>query len=232
MSTLSCTVPAQEATPIPATGHSFTNWSVVQEAAPGVAGRKERTCRTCSHVETEVIPAINPFSDVKSTDYYFDSVLWAVTERVTSGMTTTTTFAPTQNCTRAQVVTFLYRANGEPAVSGTNPFTDVKSTDYFYNAVLWAVSEGITTGMSATEFAPDMPCTRAQVVTFLWRDADKPTPSSNQSFSDVAAGQYYRDAVLWAVGEGITNGMGNNRFAPNDTCTRGQIVTFLYRAFA
>ncbi|MBR5491476.1 MAG: S-layer homology domain-containing protein, partial [Oscillospiraceae bacterium] len=133
--------------------------------------------------------------------------------------------------TRGQVVTFLWRSQGEPAPEGgNNPFTDVKEGDYFYEAVLWAVENGITTGLSPTEFGPNSPCNRAQVVTFLWRTMGKPAPADpTNPFGDVAEGVYYFDAVLWAVENGITTGMGEGIFAPNAACNRGQIVCFLYR---
>ena len=177
-------------------------------------------------------PALkNPFTDVKNGDYFFDPVLWALNHdpQITDGMTETT-FAPGETCTRGQVVTFLWRAMGcaEPK-STNNPFTDVNSGDYFYKAVLWAVEKGITDGTSATTFSPNDPCTRAHVVTFLWRAENKPAAGSNNPFADVASGQYYYDAVLWAVSKKITDGTSDTTFSPADPCTRGQIVTFLYR---
>ncbi len=181
---------------------------------------------------TVMILAENPFKDVQKTDYFETPVLWAVTKGITNGIDATQ-FAPDANCTRGQIVTFLWRAAGEPAPkSAKNPFKDVKKGEYYYNAVLWAVENGITNGMDATHFAPDATCTRGQVATFLWRAAGKPAPASTQNpFVDIKKGEYYYDAVLWAVENGITNGMGDNKFAPNTTCTRGQIVTFLYRAY-
>ncbi len=185
-------------------------------------------------VEPTVAPTAQPdpsngFVDVAKGAYYYDAVNWAVSKSVTNG-TGPNTFSPENPCTRAQVVTFLWRANGSPKASGSNPFTDVAAGTYYYDAVLWAVSKGITTGTSATTFAPENDCTRAQVVTFLWRASNKPAAAGGSGFSDVPAGQYYHTAVLWAVGRGITNGTGNGLFSPDQTCTRGQIVTFLYRA--
>ena len=175
-------------------------------------------------------PAGNPFSDVPAEEYYYAPVLWAVDNGITTGMTATT-FVPEDTCTRAQIVTFLWRANGSPIPeSSDNPFTDVPADAWYTNAVLWAVEQGITTGMTATTFEPDGTCTRGQVATFLWRAENQPTSASENIFSDLASGAYYYDAVLWAVEKGITNGMGNGTFAPDETCTRGQIVTFLYRA--
>ncbi|MBQ1252233.1 MAG: S-layer homology domain-containing protein [Firmicutes bacterium] len=172
----------------------------------------------------------NPFDDVKSADYYYDPVLWAVEKGITNGMAPTT-FAPDNDCTRGQIVTFLWRAYGCPAPSEkVNPFTDVKSTDYYYDAVLWAVGEGITTGMTATTFGPDLTCTRAQAVTFLWRAEGEPDVGNLLlPFLDIPAGAYYINAVIWAVFEEITNGTGPSTFSPDKNCTRGQIVTFLWR---
>jgi len=176
----------------------------------------------------------NPFTDVKESDYFYDAVLWAANAnpQVTAG-TSATTFSPNATCTRAQVVTFLWRAKGCPEPqSSSNPFTDVASGEYYYKAVLWAVENEITAGTSATTFSPNAGCTRAQVVTFLWRTEGKPQPtSSSNPFTDVASGEYYYNAVLWAVEKDITKGTSATAFSPNATCTRGQIVTFLYRAF-
>ena len=172
----------------------------------------------------------NPFTDVKEKDYYYEPVLWAVANSITTG-TSKTTFSPDNPCTRAQVVTFLWRAAGSPEPTQTNhPFTDVPAGQYYYKAVLWAVEEGITAGTSKTTFSPDESCTRAQVVTFLWRAAGEPTPQKNDNpFSDVPQGQYYYNAVLWAVEEGVTAGTSKTTFSPDEPCTRGQIVTFIYR---
>ena len=166
-----------------------------------------------------------------SGDYFYDPVLWALTHepQITDGMTETT-FAPAETCTRGQVVTFLWRAMGcEEPTKTDNPFSDVSSGDYFYKAVLWAVEKGITDGTSATTFSPNDPCTRAHVVTFLCRAEGNPKGGSNNPFADVAAGEYYTDAVLWAVSKGLTDGTSDTTFSPADPCTRGQIVTFLYR---
>lgn len=159
-----------------------------------------------------------------------DPIDWAIGGGVTNG-TSATTFSPEEGCTRAQVVTFLWRAAGQPEpTSNANPFADVKAGQYYYKAVLWAVEHGITNGMSATEFGPDDTCTRAQIVTFLWRYEGKPAPSSTRNpFADVNTGSYYGSAVLWAVEHGITNGMSATEFCPENTCTRAQVVTFLYR---
>ena len=172
------------------------------------------------------------FEDVTDeSEYYFDPVYWAVDNGITTG-TTTTTFSPNATCTRAQVVTFLWRAAGSPdPTTAQCDFTDVKSDAYFYAPVLWAVEKGITTGTSTTTFSPNDKCTRAQVVTFLHRAAGTPEPTATQcEFTDVKSGAYYYKAVLWAVEKGITAGTSKTLFSPNSKCTRAQVVTFLYRA--
>ena len=169
------------------------------------------------------------FTDVPTGAYYADAVKWAVEQGITSG-TSATTFSPDMSCTRAQMVTFLWRAAGSPKATGSNPFTDVSSGAYYYDAVLWAAEQGITSGTSATTFAPDATVTRSQTVTFLWRQAGSPVVNYAMSFTDVPADAYYAEAVRWAVSEGITAGTGDNAFSPDAVCTRAQIVTFLYRA--
>ena len=170
------------------------------------------------------------FIDVSASAYYADPVAWAVEKDVTKG-TGTVTFSPEAICTRAQVVTFLWRANGCPEPESTdNPFTDVQSDAYYYKAVLWAVEKNITTGTSPTTFSPDAGCTRGQVVTFQWRAKGQPEPERSDSpFADVLVDTYYGKAVLWAVEKDITKGTASDRFSPDATCTRAQIVTFLYR---
>ncbi len=177
-------------------------------------------------------PEDNPFTDVAEQDFFFAPVQWAVSKGVTNGLSATS-FGPKADCTRAQVVTFLWRAAGEPAPeSNENPFTDISEGQYYYDAVLWAVEQGITTGLSATTFGPNAACNRAQVVTFLWRAAGKPVPRSGDNpFGDVIIGQYYYDAVLWAVENEITTGLSATSFGPGSVCNRSQIVTFLYRHF-
>ena len=172
----------------------------------------------------------NPFTDVPSGAYYEDAVVWAVKKGITSG-TTATTFSPDGSCTRAQAVTFLWRAAGSPEPkSAAMPFTDVPAGSYFEKAVLWAVENGITKGTSDTTFGPDASCTRAQIVTFLWRAGGSPAVSGNSAFSDVAADAYYAAAVAWAEKNGVTGGIGGGLFGSDNTCTRAQIVTFLHRA--
>lgn len=169
------------------------------------------------------------FDDVADDAFYKTAVDWAVENGVTSGISDTL-FAPAKTCTRAQVVTFLWRAAGSPEPTKTeNPFTDVKSDAYYYKAVLWALEKGITSGTSATAFAPEAVVSRAQVVTFQWRMADSAKATGTNNFTDVPADSYYKDAVQWAAEKGITSGTSATTFAPNAGCTRGQIVTFLYR---
>ena len=174
--------------------------------------------------------AASPFSDVPADAYYYDAVLWAVEQGVTTG-TGGGKFSPLMNCTRSQVVTFLWRAAGSPEPSATEmSFTDVPADAYYYDAVLWAVEKNITTGTGNGKFSPLMDCSRAQIVTFLWRSQGSPAVSGVANpFKDVPAGQYYTDAVLWAVKEGITTGTAADKFSPDMICTRSQIVTFLYR---
>ena len=172
-----------------------------------------------------------PFTDVAMEAYYYDAVRWAVESDVTQGVTATT-FQPGAACTRAQTVTFLWRAAGCPSPKTTaNPFTDVSESDYCYEAVLWAAENGITGGTTATTFSPGMVCTRAQVVTFLYRYSGGETVSGG-SFGDVAADAYYADAVAWAVANGITNGTTAATFSPDTPVSRAQAVTFLYRELA
>ena len=171
-----------------------------------------------------------PFTDVSNSAYYYDAVLWAAEEGITSGVTGST-FAPGRGCTRAQLVTFLWRANGAPEpASREHPFTDVSSSAYHYDAVLWAVEKGITTGVTGSTFAPDALCTRGQAAVLLWRANGAPQVSQEHPFRDVAEDAYYEDAVSWAVHGGVTQGTTGSTFAPDETCTRAQIVTFLYRA--
>ena len=170
------------------------------------------------------------FRDVSKSSYYYDAVTWAVENGVTDG-TGSNTFSPDKACTRAEIVTFLWRAAGKPAAkSRVNPFTDVSKSAYYYDAVLWAVEAGITQGTSATTFSPDKTCSRAEAVTFLFRAASGKASSGTVPFTDVPANAYYKDAVLWAVAENVTQGTGSSTFSPDKTCSRAEIVTFLYRS--
>ena len=171
----------------------------------------------------------NEFIDVPAGSYYYDAVLWAVENGITTGASASR-FDPNGICTRAQAVTFLWRAAGSPKPeTRTMPFTDVPVGSYYYDAVLWAVENGITKGTSDTTFSPNDTCTRAQIVSFLWRSEKTPVASSRNPITDVKPGAYYLDAVLWAVESGITKGTTAMKFSPDADCTRAQIVTFLWR---
>ena len=173
-----------------------------------------------------------PFTDV-TAGVYHDAIMWAYKSKITTGVTDTT-FVPKDSCTRAQIVTFLYRAAGSPEVAEnvTNPFTDVSKDSVYYNAIMWAVEKKITTGVTDTTFEPNSPCTRAQIVTFLYRAAGSPELAKDAAnpFSDVSDSSVYYNAILWAVEKKITTGVTGTTFVPNDTCTRAQAVTFLFRA--
>ncbi len=172
--------------------------------------------------------AKHPFNDVPKGTYYENPVIWALNNGVTSG-TSATNFAPGETCTRGQVVTFLWRAKGSPEPASTvNPFSDVKASDYFYKAVLWAVEKGITSGTSATTFSPNSTCTSGQVVTFLWRSNGSPKATGTSSLAAQYSGQYYSDAVAWVDSTGLLAGTGT-AFAPNSNSPRADIVTYLYR---
>ena len=200
---------SRETVTVPALGHNYDN---------GV-------CTECGH-------ARNPFVDVPEDSFYIESVLWAVEEGITTGLDATH-FGPTTACNRAQVVTFLWRAAGAPEPTITeNPFVDVPADAFYYNAVLWAVENGITTGISPDHFNPTGQCNRAQVVTFLWRAMGEPEATNTENpFSDVLAGEFYTSAVAWAVENGITTGVDATHFGPTTACNRAQVVTFLYRTY-
>ena len=206
---------SRETVTVPALGHDFVD---------GV-------CTRCD--EKQDVPTVNPFVDVNEGDFFYDSVLWAVEEGITTGVSDTH-FDPTGACVRGQVVTFLWRAAGSPEPTITeNPFVDVPADVFYYKAVLWAVEKGITTGVDATHFGPLNVCNRAQVVTFLWRAAGSPEPTSTDNpFVDVPADAFYYKAVLWAVEKGITTGVDASHFGPTTDCNRAQVVTFLYRAYS
>ena len=211
-----------------------------QTERPGTGGKVEAMkkrlisallllCMLTGMLPLGAFAAKNPFTDVENSDYYYDAVLWAVERGITNG-TDTVRFSPDASCTRAQVVTFLWRAMGRPKHSGKCPFTDVADGQYYRDAVVWAAEAGVTTGTSATTFSPDAVVTRAQFVTFLWRALGQPAPTEGSGFTDVAENQYYCRAVLWAAENGVTNGTGAGIFSPEQSCLRGQTVTFLYRA--
>ena len=172
---------------------------------------------------------LNFFYDVPNGAYFYEAVKWAVKNGITTGVGNDL-FAPEQPCTRAQIVTFLWRAAGSPEPKTASSFTDVPANAYYAKAVAWAVENGVTNGMTETTFAPDATCTRGQSVTFLYR-ALKGSAGTISSFADVPANAFYADAVGWAVSQKVTDGTSNTTFSPDDNCTRGQIVTFLYRAY-
>lgn len=170
------------------------------------------------------------FTDVPAGTWYAESVNWAAERAFTTGFTPTT-FAPDATCTRAQTVTFLWRYCGSPEMKGAvNPFADVHESDYYYQAVLWAVEKGITNGTSGHTFSPNQTVTRAETVTFFWRLHAQEVPNGRvRQFADVPRTAYYALAVDWAVDSGLTNGVSDDAFGPGEACTRAQIVTFLHR---
>jgi len=204
----------------------YAKWEKSSKEEQEAPSQTEKPTKTDAPQETPK----TSFVDVKKGEYYYNAVMWAVEEGITSG-TSANTFSPDSICTRAQVVTFLHRmiASPEPAAIDM-PFADVKTGAFYYKPVKWALGSKITGGTSATTFSPDDNCTRAQVVTFLWRTAGQPKPNGkNNPFADVKSDSYYYDAVLWAVENGITGGTSADTFSPDSNCTRAQVVTFLYR---
>ena len=187
------------------------------------AGKVEINAAFVKEVET------SPFSDVSTSAYYYEAVKWAQEKGITGGIGNGL-FGPNQPCTRAQIVTFLWRAAGSPEPKAMSSFADVSTDAYYAKAVAWAVENGITTGTGDGKFSPDATCTRAQSVTFLFRAIGK-LVDSKAEFSDVLADSYYANAVDWAVENGVTNGIGDGLFGPDNSCTRAQIVTFLFRAY-
>ena len=167
------------------------------------------------------------FTDVKADDYFAQPVQWAVEAQITAG-TSETTFSPKRECSTAEILTFLWRSQDCPAPAGENPFDNVAEDAYYADAAIWAAEQGLLEG---TSFPEDVPCTRAALVTYLWKLAGSPD-AGQSTFADVDAGQPYAQAVSWAVAQGITSGTSDTTFSPDATCTREQIVTFLYRAYA
>lgn len=207
---------------------SQEQWAQIEISDNGNDPLKNATIHYNYVVEPE-----SPFSDIQDPGaYYYDAVLWASKNDITQGVGDGK-FAPDNACKRAQVVTFLWRAMGSPEPTRSDcPFDDVAAGSYYYKAVLWAVENGITTGTSTTRFSPNATVTRGQFVTFLWRAEGKPSYTASNPFTDLTAGSYYYDAVLWAVENGITTGTSKVHFAPSKACVRGQVVTFLYRDLA
>ena len=218
---------------VPASGHElFSVSQYIEKPTATLPGLGMGTCKKCGviGVEQELPPV---FSDVAADGFYSEALDYCYEKGWVTGVTADT-FAPSGASVRAQVVTFLWRAAGcpEPKIKA-NPFVDVTADAFYYDAVLWAVEQGITTGTDESHFSPLGVCNRAQVVTFLWRAFDQPaTENAEHPFTDVQAGSWYEQAVLWAVEEGITSGMSPTTFNPGANCNRAQIVTFLYRAYA
>ena len=214
-----CGETVKKGTEIPALGHKFEN---------GV-------CTVCGAADPNYVRSVvNPFKDVEKTSPYYDAIIWAADkEAITTGKTADT-FGIDEGCTRAQIVTFLYRAAGSPEVKAdtVNPFTDVSKDSVYYNAILWAVENGITKGTTETTFDPNAVCTRGQIVTFLFRASGDEKVATGTDFADVASGSYCADAVAWAVANKVANGFADGTFRPEATCTRGQAVTFIFRALA
>ena len=171
---------------------------------------------------------LNFFYDVPNDAYCYEAVRWAAEKGITGGVGNGL-FGPEQPCTRGQIVTLLWRAAGSPEPAGMSDFADIPTSSYYAKAVAWAVEQGITTGTGDGKFSPDAPCTRGQAVTFLAR-SQKAGETGTADFSDVPADSPYAPAVAWAVAQGITTGTGDGKFSPDAPCTRGQIVTYLYRA--
>ena len=185
-------------------------------------------CGDCGRCVDCCLCEVEGFHDVAENVYYYDPILWAVKRGITNG-TGEGLFSPARACSRAQVVTFLWRYAGEPEARGGSGFTDVPKDAFYYKAVCWAVEQGITNGTSATTFSPSKECSRAAIVTFLWRFLGQPAPRGGNPFQDVKTADYFHDAVVWAAEEGVTNGTSATAFSPYNICNRGQVVTFLYR---
>ena len=231
------TVPAGTAIgnlPVPTLeGDEFLGWYTedMTELTEETLAEDGMTVKAVWRYESEKGARHPRFLDVFAQDYYYDAIDWALENGITEGKSEKL-FAPGNPCTRAQVVTFLWRANGSPMpMNDVNPFEDVAEDAYYRDAVLWALEQGITEGSTPNSFAPNAPCTRGQVATFLWRAEGQPDFGDNSvAFYDVNPRSYYYSAVLWAAENGITTGYADGSFGPNNGCTRGHIVTFLYRA--
>ncbi len=228
-----CQTVLEEGEVIPAAGHSWGEWTVVKEPTTDAKGKEERSCSVCQEKETRDIDKLpkpeNPFEDISEGDYFYDAVLWAVENEVTSGMTETL-FVPYNNCTRAEIVVFLYRAMKGTESDVECKFLDVDPEDFYYEAMLWAVEEGITTGITETEFQPWKECTRAEIVTFLWRAMGSEEVTTDKVFPDVNEADFFYDAVAWAVENGVTQGRNDGTFGAWLGCWRCDAVTFIQRA--
>ncbi len=218
----------------PDDGYVISDVRIDGQSVGAVGSYTFENVRTAHTIEADFVKADDDvhtdiFVDVPAGSYFEEAVGWAVKNGVTNG-TDQTHFSPEAVCTRAQAVTFLWRAAGSPAPeSDVMPFTDVPAGSYYYDAVLWATENGITNGTGADTFSPDAVCSRAQIVTFLWRSESSPAAGAVNPFTDVGPDAYYTDAVLWAVKENVTNGTSDGTFSPDADCTRAQIMTFLWR---
>lgn len=225
-------------TPTPADGHRLASLAVFDKNGKQIAltlkDGKYTFIMSASSVEIKAEFTVKQdmlFADVKQGDYFYDAVQWAVENGITNGVSDTL-FNSDADCTRAQAVTFLWRAAGAPEPENADSFIDVLKDSYYAKAAAWAVENGIASGVSATEFAPDAICTRAQIVTFLWRAEKAPAVDAESAFTDVESDAYYADAVQWALKNGVTKGTSASAFNPDASCTRAQIVTFLWRTLA
>ena len=217
---------------IPALGHAWTFTEVLTEGETLHDSTGLYTCTRCNATKEAPLCAKEVFTDmVKKNHWAHDAIDWAYFSGLTGGTGDGTTFSPNKIVTRGEVVTFLYTIKGKPEVEGSNPFTDVKKKDFYYNPVLWAVSAGITGGTTETTFSPKKTCTRAEIVMFLWAAAGRPEPESTENrFTDLKEKDYYYKAVLWAVENGVTGGVDETHFGPKADCTRAQVMTFLRAA--
>ena len=235
--TITCTVCGYSySETVPALGHAWTITEVKSEGSENEDGSFTHgsalyTCSRCGETKEAEYCGSELFTDMPPVGHYAHMPIdWALFNKITMG-DSETTFGPNKVCTRGQIVTFLWRAAGNPEPTTTeNPFSDVKQSDYFYKPVLWAVEHGITVGTDPGKFSPGATCTRAQIVTFLYRYEGEPAPTSTENpFRDVKTTDYFYNAVLWAVENTITIGTSSTTFSPGEGCTRAQVVTFLYR---
>ena len=218
---------------LPPLGHAWSLTEVLTEGDTPHTCTGLYTCSRCQQTKEAPLCAAEVFTDMPAEDHWAHNAIdWAYFNGLTSG-TSATTFSPDNVLTRGQVATFLYAFYGRPEVSVNNPFTDVSENDYYYTPVLWAVENNVTSGTSATSFSPNDPCTRAQIVTFLWASAGRQEPENTEcAFEDVSEEDYFYKAVLWAAEKGITSGVDATHFGPTVSCTRAQMVTFLKAASA
>ena len=217
---------------IPALGHVWTVGEELEAGAEPHSRSMLYVCTRCGDTKKGDLCAKEVFTDMPKKSHWAHAAIdWAYFNGITGG-TTPTTFSPKKTVTRAEAVTFLYAIYGKPAVEASNPFKDVKTKDYFYNAVLWAVDKGVTSGTKEDRFSPKQECSRAETVMFLWAAAGRPAPESTENpFRDVKSKQYYYNAVLWASENGITSGIDATHFAPKNNCTRAELMVFLMTAY-